>query len=69
MYRICSTGHFSFLTVGTVTLQVPVEPAEYYYATYSPPATVTPTATPKPSASPTGAATGTSVSSSPSATP
>jgi hypothetical protein len=61
-----------FATVGTVTLQVPVEPAAYYYATYSPPPVVTPTATPTPSAPPGTAITATATataSASASATP
>ena len=32
----------TFATAGAVTLQVPVEPAAYEYATYSPPPTPTP---------------------------
>ena len=53
-----------FQHAGTVTLQVPVEPQSYYWATYSPPAspaagtatspstaTATPAASPSPSAS------------------
>jgi copper(I)-binding protein len=44
-----------FAHAGTVTLQVPVEPQSYYWATYSPPAvtssTATSTASPSPSAS------------------
>ena len=49
-----------FATAGSVTLQVPVEPAAYDYTTYSPPPptptptpTVTTTGTPSASASPT----------------
>ena len=59
----------TFATAGAVTLNVPVEPRAYSYATYSPPAAATPT----PSTTATG--TGTSVSAtstataSPSATP
>jgi copper(I)-binding protein len=45
-----------FEHAGTVTLQVPVEPQSYYWATYSPPAsasiTATSTASPSPSPSP-----------------
>ena len=43
---------FTFAEAGTVTLQVPVEPRSYGYATYSPPATPSPKASVKPS--PTG---------------
>ena len=43
----------TFATVGAVTLDVPVEPRAYAYATYSPPAIPTPTASVKPKASPT----------------
>jgi copper(I)-binding protein len=56
---------FLFATAGVITLQVPVEPQAYTYATYSPPPVPTPTATPSPKA--TG--TGTSVSASSTATP
>jgi len=52
----------TFATVGAVTLEVPVEPQAYTYATYSPPAIATP------SASPTASASGTATAS-PSATP
>ena len=53
---------FLFATAGVITLQVPVEPQAYTYATYSPPAIATP------SASPTASASGTATPS-PSATP
>ncbi len=56
---------FLFATAGVITLQVPVEPQAYTYATYSPPPVPTPTATPSTKA--TG--TGTSVSASSTATP
>ena len=56
---------FLFATAGVITLQVPVEPQAYTYATYSPPPIPTPTATPSTKA--TG--TGTSVSASSTATP
>ncbi len=46
------TMTFTFAEAGPVTLQVPVEPRAYYYATYAPPAVPTPKATVKPS--PTG---------------
>jgi copper(I)-binding protein len=36
---------FDFARAGTVTIQVPVEPHAYEYATYSPPAIPTPTVT------------------------
>jgi copper(I)-binding protein len=40
------TVTFDFATAGAVTLSVPVEPASYYYSTYSPPpAPTTPAAT------------------------
>lgn len=57
-----------FATAGTVSLQVPVEPAAYGFATYSPPPT--PTATPHHKASPSasGIASGTA-SATPSASP
>lgn len=49
-----------FSTEGAVSLSVPVEPAAYEYATYSPPPTATPTAirtpSPRASAKPTGTA-------------
>ena len=53
---------FNFQHAGTVTLQVPVEPQSYYWATYSPPAATpttaaTPTATATPSTSATPATT------------
>ena len=54
----------TFATVGAVTLDVPVEPQAYTYATYSPPPTPTPTPSPKAKASASGTATA-----SPSATP
>ncbi len=50
---------FTFAQAGVVTLEVPVEPAAYDFATFSPPptptptATVTPTVPASPSASPT----------------
>jgi len=50
------TMNFNFARVGTVTVQVPVEPQAYEYATYSPPPSIpaaTPTKSPKASASPT----------------
>jgi copper(I)-binding protein len=43
----------TFATVGAVTLEVPVEPAAYSYATYSPPAVPNPTASVSPAAGPT----------------
>ncbi|MFY9931187.1 MAG: hypothetical protein WAK82_24625 [Streptosporangiaceae bacterium] len=46
------TMTFTFAEAGSVTVQVPVEPRAYYYATYAPPAIPTPKATVKPS--PTG---------------
>ncbi len=46
------TLDFNFARAGTVTMQVPVEPHAYQYATFSPPPAL-PTPTPKPSASPT----------------
>jgi len=55
------TMNFNFARVGTITMQVPVEPQAYEYATYSPPPSL---AAPKPSAS--GSA---SASASPTATP
>jgi copper(I)-binding protein len=54
----------NFAVAGPVTLDVPVEPRAYDYATYSPPAVPTPSA----SASASGSAS-TSASASPSATP
>ena len=66
---------FNFQHAGTVTLQVPVEPQSYYWATYSPPAatpttaaTPTATATPSTSATPTPTATP-STSTTPATTP
>jgi copper(I)-binding protein len=50
------TMNFNFARVGTVSMQVPVEPQAYEYATYSPPPSIpapTPTKSPKASASPT----------------
>ena len=50
------TMNFNFARAGTITMQVPVEPHAYEYATYSPPPSipaVTPTKSPKASASPT----------------
>jgi len=50
------TMNFSFARVGTITMQVPVEPQAYEYATYSPPPSIpapAPTKSPKASASPT----------------
>jgi copper(I)-binding protein len=59
-----------FATAGEVPLQVPVEPAAYEYATYSPPPPVTPLAKPKPSASGTASASASpAASASPSPTP
>jgi copper(I)-binding protein len=46
------TMDFTFAKAGTITVQVPVEPQAFDYATYSPPAT------PSPSPSATGSATG-----------
>jgi copper(I)-binding protein len=43
---------FTFAEAGSLTVQVPVEPRAYYYATYAPPAIPQPKATVKPS--PTG---------------
>jgi copper(I)-binding protein len=68
---------FDFQHAGAVTLQVPVEPQSYYWATYSAPASVpagaaasTATATPVTSATATGTATGTgTASATPTATP
>jgi copper(I)-binding protein len=54
---------FLFATAGVITLQVPVEPQAYTYATYSPPPVPTPTPSPK------ATGTGTSVSASSTATP
>jgi copper(I)-binding protein len=59
---------FNFQHAGTVTLQVPVEPQSYYWATYSPPAATpttaaTPTATATPSTSATPATTPSSTAS------
>jgi len=48
------TMNFNFARVGTITMQVPVEPHAYEYATYSPPPSIpapTPTKTPKARAS------------------
>ncbi len=68
----------TFATQGVITLNVPVMPDAYEYATYSPPAIPTPTATPtvltSPSVSPgasgsASASVGTSPSASPSSTP
>ena len=50
------TMNFNFARAGTITMQVPVEPQAYEYATYSPPPSIpaaTPTKSPKASASPT----------------
>jgi copper(I)-binding protein len=48
------TMNFDFARVGTITMQVPVEPQAYEYATYSPPPSIpAPTKSPKASASPT----------------
>jgi copper(I)-binding protein len=62
--------NFLFATAGVITLQVPVEPQAYTYATYSPPPI--PTATPRPKAKATpgasASASGTATPS-PSATP
>ena len=71
---------FNFARAGTITIDVPVEPRAYDYATYSPPAIPTPTATARPkahasgqaSASASASASGSasaSASASPSATP
>jgi copper(I)-binding protein len=59
---------FDFQHAGTVTLQVPVEPQSFYWATYSPPAATpttaaTPTATATPSTSATPATTPSSTAS------
>ncbi len=60
----------TFATTGTITLDVPVLPRAYDYATYSPPAIPTPTATPSASVSPTASGTASATpSASPSATP
>jgi copper(I)-binding protein len=68
----------TFATEGAITLDLPVMPHAYEYATYSPPAIPTPTATPtvltSPSVSPgasgsASASVGTSASASASATP
>jgi copper(I)-binding protein len=61
----------TFATVGAVTLNVPVEPRAYTYATYSPPPIPTPTPSPKAKVSgptPGATATGTSASASSTAT-
>ena len=59
----------NFSTVGAVTIQVPVEPNAYDFATYSPPPpSPTPTPNPKHKASPTATPSG-SVSASATATP
>jgi len=42
------TMDFTFARAGTITLQVPVEPQAYAYATFSPPAAPTPSASPTP---------------------
>jgi len=39
---------FTFARAGTITLQVPVEPSAFEYATYSPPAIPAPSASPTP---------------------
>jgi len=61
---------FLFATAGVITLQVPVEPQAYTYATYSPPPIPTATASPKAKATPgaSASASGTATPS-PSATP
>jgi copper(I)-binding protein len=64
------TASFTFATAGTITVQVPVEPQAYDYATYLQP----PTPTPTPSPTTTGkhhasASASHSASASPSATP
>jgi len=61
---------FLFATAGVITLQVPVEPQAYTYATYSPPPIPTATASPKVKATPgaSASASGTATPS-PSATP
>ena len=46
------TMNFNFARAGTVTMQVPVEPHAYEYATYSPPPSI-PAPTPKASPGPT----------------
>jgi copper(I)-binding protein len=66
------TMSFNFARVGTVTVQVPVEPQAYEYATYSPPPAI-PTGKPTPSSTlaspaPTPSASA-SVKGTPSATP
>ena len=58
----------TFATVGAVTLDVPVEPQAYTYATYSPPPTPTPTPSPTVTAHASASASGTATAS-PSATP
>jgi copper(I)-binding protein len=69
---------FNFAQAGTITLDVPVEPHAYDYATYSPPAIPSPTATGKPRAHASGRASASAsasgsassaASASPSATP
>jgi copper(I)-binding protein len=61
---------FLFATAGVITLQVPVEPQAYTYATYSPPPVPTATPSPKVKATPgaSASASGTATPS-PSATP
>jgi copper(I)-binding protein len=61
---------FLFATAGVITLQVPVEPQAYTYATYSPPPIPTATPSPKAKATPgaSASASGTATPS-PSATP
>jgi hypothetical protein len=65
------TLSLEFANAGTITIQVPVLPASYDYATYSPPPSPSPTPTPKTktSTSPTGSPSALpSASASPSAT-
>jgi copper(I)-binding protein len=51
--------NFTFAHAGTISLQVPVEPHAYSYATFSPPAAPSPSATPTGTASPSATPTGT----------
>jgi copper(I)-binding protein len=60
---------FVFATAGVITLQVPVEPQAYTYATYSPPPIPTPTPSPKAAATGTSASASSTATASPSATP
>jgi len=58
-----------FATVGPVTLNVPVEPRAYTYATYSPPPIPTPTPSTTATATGTSASASSTLTPSPSATP